>query len=136
MSNKGGDHYMRGTYDKAPLEFALDLTDNIPSTDPDYCRYFLKIVRSARGRVKGEGSLVARSGTPVEHKYRGHLPQPLVDGENCFVIGLVPRYTVSCSSVRLATDTPLYMKTASGQKAKVTISRTGLNAKLQYTVTK
>lgn len=142
MSNKGGDHYMRGTYDKAPLEFALDLTDNIPSTDPDYCRYFLKIVRSARGRVKGEGSLVAlsvidyRSGTPVEHKYRGHLPQPLVDGENYFIIGLVPRYTVSCSPVRLATDTPLYMKTASGQKAKVTISRTGLNAKLQYTVTK
>ena len=39
-------------------------------------------------------------------------------------------------SVRVATDTPLYMKTASGQKAKVTISRTGLNAKLQYTVTK
>lgn len=142
MSNKGGDHYMRGTYDKAPLEFALDLTDNIPSSDPDYCRYFLKIVRSARGKVKGEGSLVAlsvidyRSGTPVEYKYRGHLPHPLVDGENYFVIGLVPRYTVSCSPVRLATDTPLYMKTASGNKAKVTISRTGLNAKLQYTVTK
>ena len=142
MSNKGGDHYMRGTYDKAPLEFALDLTDNIPSSDPDYCRYFLKIVRSARGKVKGEGSLVAlsvidyRSGTPVEYKYRGHLPQPLVDGENYFVIGLVPRYTVSCSPVRLATDTPFYMKTASGNKAKLTISRTGLNAKLQYTVTK
>ncbi len=142
MSNKGGDHYMRGTYDKQPLEFALDLTDNIPSSDPDYCRYFLKIVRSARGSVKGEGFLKAlsvidyRSGSPVEYKYKGHLPQPIVDGENYFMIGLVPRFNTSCSPVRVQTNTPLYMKTASGEKAKITISRNGLNAKIQYSVTK
>ncbi len=142
MSNKGGDHYMRGTYDKAPLEFALDLTDNIPSSDPAYCRYFLKIVRSARGKEKGTGSLKAlsvidyRSGTPVEYKYKGPLPQPIEDGENWFIIGLVPRYNLSCSPVRVVTESPLYLKTASGAKAKVVLSRTGLNAKLKYTVTK
>jgi hypothetical protein len=142
MSNKGGDHYMRGTYDKAPLEFALDLTDHIPSSNPDYCRYFLKIVRSAKGKEKGTGSLKAlsvidyRSGTPVEYKYKGSLPQTLVDGENWFSIGLVPLYNLSCSPVRVVTGSPLYMKTASGTKAKVVLSRTGLNAKLKYTVTK
>ena len=142
MSNKGGDHYMRGTYDKAPLEFALDLTDHIPSADPDYCRYFLKIVRTARGKVKGEGTVKAvsvidyRSGTPVEYPYRGPLPQPIVDGENYFIIGLIPRYKVSCSPVRVKNEMPIYLKTASGNTARVTLSRKGLNAKLQYTVTK
>jgi hypothetical protein len=142
MSNKGGDHYMRGTYDKAPLEFALDYTDYISGEHADYCRYFLKIVRSARGKVKGEGMLKAvsvidyRSGEPVEYPYRGPLPQPLVDGENYFVIGLVPRYKVSCSPVRVSTDLPLYLKTASGLPARITLSRNGLHVKLKYSVTK
>lgn len=142
MSNKGGDHYMRGNYDKEPLEFALDLTDHIPSSDPDYCRYFLRIVRSAKGKVKGNGTLNAlsvidyRSGTPVEYKYRGHLPQPIEDGDNYFVISLIPRYMLSCSDVRVKTDVPLYLKTALGQNAKVVLIRDGVNAKLQYSVTK
>lgn len=142
MSNKGGDHYMRGTYDKEPLEFALDLTDNIPSSSPDYCRYFLKIVRSAKGKTKGTGSLKAlsvidyRSGTPVEYKYRGPLPQSIEDGENWFMIGLVPRFNVSCSPVRVTTDSPLYLKTASGAKARVVFSNEGLNAKIKYSVAK
>ncbi len=133
---------MRGTYDKAPLEFALDYTDYISGEHADYCRYFLKIVRSARGKVKGEGMLKAvsvidyRSGEPVEYPYRGPLPQPLVDGENYFVIGLVPRYKVSCSPVRVSTDLPLYLKTASGLPARITLSRNGLHVKLKYSVTK
>lgn len=141
MSNKGGDHYMRGTYDHEPLEFAFDLTDNIPSTNPDYCRYFLKIVRSARGTTKGSGTLNAlsvidyRSGKPVEYKYRGPLPQPIEDGDNWFMIGLVPRFSVSCSPVRV-TSNPLYMKTASGDKARVDIIKDGNKTKLKYTVTK
>lgn len=141
MSNKGGDHYMRGTYDKKPLEFALDLTDNIPSSDPDYCRYFLKIVRTVRGRVKGEGSLHAlsvidyRSGKPVEYKYRGKLPQEIKDGDNWFVISLVPLFRVSCSPVRVS-ENPLYLKTASGEKATLRISGKGAATKINYTLKK
>ncbi|MCR5518977.1 MAG: hypothetical protein K6F21_01475 [Bacteroidales bacterium] len=150
MSNKGGDHYMRGTYDREPLEFALDLTDHIPSSDPDYCRYFLKIVRTARGKEKGEGKLNSlsvidyRSGKPVEHKYRGKLPCALVDGENWFTIGLVPRFNISCSPVRLpgttpdsgAAGSPIYVRTASGHKAQVELTGTGVVRKLKYSVTK
>lgn len=141
ISNKGGDHYMRGTYDKEPLEFALDLTDNIPSTDPDYCRYFLKIVRTARGRVKGEGRLKAlsvidyRSGKPVEYKYRGKLPREIIDGDNWFIISLVPRFNVSCSPVRLSSN-PLYLKTAAGESATLRISGEGASTKISYTLKK
>lgn len=131
MSNKGGDHYMRGTYDKAPLEFALDFTDHIPGSDPDYCRYFLKITRSARGKTKGTGELKElavidyRGEKPVEYKYRGPLPVSLVDGENVFSIGLVPRFSVSCAQARAIPDKPIYLKTAFGKKAKVVIKREG-----------
>jgi hypothetical protein len=141
LSNKGGDHYMRGTYDKAPLEFALDLTDNIPSSDPEYCRYFLKVVRTALGKEKGTGTLKAlsvidyRSGKPVEYKYKGELPCAIEDGENVFYIGLVPRFSVSCSPVR-AGSSPLYLKTASGHKAKVVLSKDGSKTQLKYTVTR
>ncbi len=142
LSNKGGDHYMRGTYDKEPLEFALDLTDHIKNSSSDYCRYFLKIVRTAKGKKKGTGTLRAlsvidyRSGTPVEYKYKGVLPCEIVDGENEFIVGLVPRFSVSCSPSRVTTKAPLYLKTASGKKAKILLSREGLNAKLKYTVTR
>ncbi|MBO4558371.1 MAG: C1 family peptidase [Bacteroidales bacterium] len=137
MSNKGGDHYMCGTYDKGPLEFALDLTDHIPASDPDYCRYFLKITRSARGKTKGEGELQSlsvidyRGGKPVEYKYKGALPAPLVDGENVFTIGLVPRFSVSCAQERAVPDKPIYLKTASGKKAKVVISKEGHRIKVE-----
>lgn len=142
LSNKGGDHYMRGTYDKAPLEFALDLTDHIPSSNPEFCRYFLKIVRTARGKEKGTGTLKAlsvidyRSGVPVEYKYKGTLPCPIEDGENEFYIGLVPRFRVSCSPVRVNTDAPLYLKTADGNRARIVLSKEGNKTKLKYTVTK
>jgi hypothetical protein len=142
MSNKGGDHAMRGANDKSPLEFALDLTDNIPGEDFPYCRYFLKIIRSAIGKEKGEGSLTAlsvidyRGGKPVEHKYSGPLPRPLVDGENVFVIGLVPRFTVSCSPVRAKEDIPFYMRTAKGDEARMTLKRDGRKVTVQYQVKK
>jgi len=138
ISNKGGDLSMRGSFDKEPLEFALDYTDNIPYTNPDFCRYFLKIVRSARGK-KGEGSLNDlsvidyRSGSPVEYKYRGPLPAQLEDGDNWFTIGLVPRFSISCSPVRLG-DKILYLRTASGAKARVQMSREGSKATIKYTV--
>jgi len=141
MSNKGGDHYMRGTYDKDPLEFALDLTDHIPSSDPDYCRYFLKIVRTARGRVKGEGHLLDfsvidyRSGKAVEHKYQGNLPKEIEDGDNWFIIGLVPRFKVSCSPVRVS-ENPIYVKTASGDMATIRISGKGASTKITYSLLK
>lgn len=141
LSNKGGDHYMRGTYDREPLEFALDLTDNIPSNDPDYCRYFLKIVRSARGK-KGEGRLLAlsvidyRSGVPVEYKYKGELPIDIKDGENCFIIGLIPRYNTSCSPVRPGTGEVKLRDLTTGAKASVELSRKGAHATLKYSITR
>ena len=142
LSNKGGDHYMRGTYDKEPLEFALDLTDNIPKSDPDYCRYFLRITRTAQGKNKGTGTLNAlsvidyRGGKPVEYKYRGPLPATLVDGDNIFPIGLVPRFSVSCSPVRAVTDKPLYLKTASGKKAQVILKKDGSRIKVESSAAK
>ena len=142
MSFKGGDHYMRGTYDKAPLEFALDLTDHIPRSDPDYCRYFLKIVRSARGKTKGTGEIKAlsvidyRSGKPVEYKYRGPLPAPLENGANVFSIGLVPRFSISCAQARAVLDKPVYLKTASGKKAKVVIKKDGSKTKVECSAAK
>ena len=141
MSNKGGDHYMRGTYDKEPLEFALDLTDNIPQSDPDYCRYFLKIIRSARGK-RGAGELRElsmidyRGEKPVEYKYKGPLPATLVDGENVFSIGLVPRFSVPCAQTRAVQDKPIYMKTASGKNAKVVLTKDGSRTKVEYSVVK
>lgn len=142
MSYKGGDHYMRGTYDKDPLEFALDLTDHIPHSDPDYCRYFLKIIRSAKGKKKGTGELKAlsvidyRGPEPVEYKYRGPLPATLVDGENVFSIGLVPRFSVSCAQVRVVQDKPVYLKTASGKKTRVVLKKEGRRIKLEYSAAK
>lgn len=141
MSNAGGDHSMRGAFDKREIEFALDFTDYISSANPNYCRYFLNITRSARGKIKGEGSLKAlsvidyRSGTPVEYKYKGTLPKALNDGYNVFVIGLIPRYVVDCSPVR-RTQKPVYLKTKDGAEALISIEKNGLNAKIKYSLTK
>lgn len=141
LSNKGGDHYMRGTYDKEPLEFALDLTDYLPSGDDEICRYFLKIARSAKGKKKGEGKILAlsvvdyRSDTPVEYKYRGAMPVALDKAENLFVIGLVPRFTIPCSPVRRSEE-PLSITTAAGDEASVMISKKGINGHIKYSITK
>lgn len=103
MSNQGGDYPMGGAYEKeTSFELALDYTSHLSDAEHQYARYFLNVIRSQRGKVKGEGKVDYFSVTD----YRGQEPKeyicrrPGTDlkwGSNWFVVPTVPRYIVSAS---------------------------------------
>lgn len=134
FNNQGGDYPLLGAYNnKGTLEFALDYTEYLPSPDHLHARYFLRVLRSARGDKSGEGRLKAFSildyrtpGAPREYVCRDLKDEPLKWGDNVFMVCTVPWMRVSANPNRwrdangqIAPSMTYVLRTASGKYAKL-----------------
>ncbi len=128
---QGGDIPMGGNQGGSTIEFALDATRCLPSGGKEYKKMFLNVVRSFKGKSKGEGSLVAlsiidyRGVKPVEYECSEALPAALKDGDNVFAVSLVRRDRIPSSPYKykdedgVVSSKAYLLRSAGGKAAKI-----------------
>lgn len=152
LDNQGGDHTMGGSFSESTasdFEFGLDFSDHISSDNETFGRFFLNVIRSARGKKAGKGYIESvsvidyRGEKPVEYFCRNISGREITNGSNIFSIPAFHPGHFSASPISvLSTDGKAkagkyyIVRTSGGHYAKVQFSGDASNLNMKYQMLK